>query len=320
MSTVNSTIKGKAYEYAAALAFLQLVSPARAVSLTENSSMKIARDRFEKDISQSDRKEMLASATSGVEVILKMEPRILEYGNDTLELLIQSDDVARSGDIRDVLVIRRNLAWEIGVSVKHNHAALKHSRLSAKLDFAHLWFNLSTSTEYFSTIAPIFTSLQHMKEKGIAWKSVENKQQVVYLPVLEAFMKELKRLYSKHGSAVTQGLIQYLLGSNGADYYKLIHYNNRITRVIPFNLFGLLNQSSAVSDPEMTIPSMLLPTKIIDISLKPNSQTTVNLTMDHGWAISFRIHSASTLVEPSLKFDVQLIGQPANLFYVDAAW
>jgi len=42
--------------------------------------------------------------------------------------------------------------------------------------------------------------------------------------------------------------------------------------------------------------------------------------MDNGWAISFRIHSASTIVEPSLKFDIQLVGQPANLFFIDVAW
>jgi hypothetical protein len=137
---------------------------------------------------------------------------------------------------------------------------------------------------------------------------------------LEAFMAELKTLYQVHGSAVTRGLIHYLLGSNGADYYKMIHYNHRITRVIPFNLFGSLNQASNSGLPETAIPPIDLPTKIIDISLKEDSQTTVILTMDNGWSISFRIHSASTIVEPSLKFDIQLIGQPANLFFLDVAW
>jgi hypothetical protein len=42
--------------------------------------------------------------------------------------------------------------------------------------------------------------------------------------------------------------------------------------------------------------------------------------MDNGWAISFRIHNASKLVETSLKFDIQLLGQPANLFYLDVKW
>lgn len=311
---------GKAYEYAAVVAFMNRVSPIRPVTLIENSSLEIARARYQNDISQTEREQMLASATSGVDVILKMEPRIIEDGIDPLELLIQADNVAKSGDIRDVLVIRRDITWEIGVSVKHNHEALKHSRLSAKLDFAQLWLNLPTSSKYFSAIGPIFETLQEMKAKGVTWRSLEGKQELVYLPVLEAFMAELKTLYELHGSLVTRGMIQYLLGSNGADYYKMIHYNHRITRVIPFNLFGSLNQASSSSAPDTKIPPIDLPTKIIDISLKEKSLTTVNLTMDNGWSISFRIHSASTIVEPSLKFDIQLLGQPANLFFLDVAW
>jgi hypothetical protein len=34
---------------------------------------------------------------------------------------------------------------------------------------------------------------------------------------------------------------------------------------------------------------------------------------DKGWQISFRIHNASTMVEPSLKFDINIVGLPSNL-------
>jgi hypothetical protein len=318
--TLNSTIMGKAYEYAAVLAFLQTVAPLRQINLVENDSLTIARSRYLNDISQTERTNMLASALSGIELILKMEPRIKEDGSDPIELLIQPDNVAKGGDIRDVLVIRRDIKWEIGVSVKHNHEALKHSRLSAKLDFAKQWLDLSTSESYFSAISPIFRILQEMKSKGIYWRALDNKHEDVYVPVLEAFIAEVKRLYAEHGQRVTAGLVRYLLGSNGADYYKMIHYNHRVTRVIPFNLFGSLNQGSLVDPPEISIPAINLPTKILDISLKEKSRTTVVITMDRGWSISFRIHSASKKVEPSLKFDIQLVGQPANLFFIDVAW
>jgi hypothetical protein len=204
--------------------------------------------------------------------------------------------------------------------VKHNHGALKHSRLSEELDFGQHWLGLSTSSDYFDSIRPIFTNLRDMQSKGITWRSIVRKKEDVYLPVLESFITELNRLYRAYGEEVTSGLIKYLLGSNGSDYYKLIHHNNHRTRVIPFNLFGTLNQSSAFEPPKTLIPPIELPTRIIDLSLKENSKTTVILTMDRGWAISFRIHNASTIVEPSLKFDIQLIGQPANLFFLDVAW
>jgi hypothetical protein len=42
--------------------------------------------------------------------------------------------------------------------------------------------------------------------------------------------------------------------------------------------------------------------------------------MDNGWQISFRIHNASSKVENSLKFDIQLTGQPTDLFFIDTPW
>ena len=46
------------------------------------------------------------------------------------------------------------------------------------------------------------------------------------------------------------------------------------------------------------------------LEFKPGSTNTVEMFLDNGWQLSFRIHSASTKVEPSLKFDVQFIGMP----------
>ena len=38
------------------------------------------------------------------------------------------------------------------------------------------------------------------------------------------------------------------------------------------------------------------------------------MVLDEGWQISFRIHYASSLLETSLKFDINLIGNPPILF------
>ena len=156
--------------------------------------------------------------------------------------------------------------------------------------------------------------------KECLWKDIYKKEDVVYGPILNAFIKEFSRLFIKHNQKITIGIINYLLGSNGNDYYKLIHYNNHITRIVPFNISGTLNQSTEKSKPKIKIPKINLPTKIIDLSFKEDSKTTVILTMNNGWSISFRIHNASTKVEASLKFDIQLQGQPADLFYIDTNW
>lgn len=42
--------------------------------------------------------------------------------------------------------------------------------------------------------------------------------------------------------------------------------------------------------------------------------------MDGGWQFSFRIHNASTIVEPSLKFDIQIIGMPVTILTINSTW
>ena len=42
--------------------------------------------------------------------------------------------------------------------------------------------------------------------------------------------------------------------------------------------------------------------------------------MDEGWQFTFRIHNASTLVEPSLKFDIQIVGMPTAIITINCIW
>ena len=52
----------------------------------------------------------------------------------------EKDGQGVKGDVRDIVIKRKNIEWEIGLSIKHNHDAVKHSRLSHKLDFGNEWF------------------------------------------------------------------------------------------------------------------------------------------------------------------------------------
>lgn len=318
-STEQSMIMGKAYEYACLQTIHDQVSGHRPVIIEENSSFTVAKQCFER-VTEAVQQNMLKSATAGINLIIQMEPKIIEDGRDALTIFLQPDNIARTGDIRDVIIIRRDIKWEIGISVKHNHAALKHSRLSQHIDFGNIWFGLPCSDKYFSDITPIFDELTKLKNDGITWSALPDKQDKVYVPILDAFIDEFNSLFKHHNDKVTFGIIAYLLGSNGKDYYKLIHHDDHKTTVMPFNICGTLNQQSQTSRPKISISKIKLPTRIIELAYKPGSKTTIELTMDNGWAISFRIHNASTIVEPSLKFDIQLIGQPADLFYIDVDW
>ena len=42
--------------------------------------------------------------------------------------------------------------------------------------------------------------------------------------------------------------------------------------------------------------------------------------LDGGWQFSFRIHNASTLVETSLKFDIQIIKMPDAIISIECPW
>ena len=82
---------------------------------------------------------------------------------------INKDSDAEGGDVRDILITRKTIRWDIGLSMKHNHFVAKHSHLSAKIDFGKKWYDLSCDDSYWNTIKPIFARLQSLKkEKGLA--------------------------------------------------------------------------------------------------------------------------------------------------------
>lgn len=140
------------------------------------------------------------SVLAGVNTIFELKPLILDDGLDELELKIQSDDKGKEGDVRDVLIIRRGIEWEIGLSVKHNDFAVKHSRLSKNLDFGKKWYGIDCSEQYWTDIKPIFEYLDSENQKGSKWSELPNKEDDVYVPLLNAFKGELEkqnRLFGK---------------------------------------------------------------------------------------------------------------------------
>ena len=259
------------------------------------------------------------SALAGVNTIFDLEPLILEDGCDVLELKIQSDDKGKEGDVRDVLIIRRGIEWEIGLSVKHNHFAVKHSRLSKNLDFGNKWYGIECSKQYWEDIKPIFEYLDIEKQKDSKWSDLPNKEDDVYIPLLNAFKDELERQNNMFGQDIPRLMIEYLLGE--FDFYKVIGIDSkRITQIQSYNLRGTLNKQGNNRKRSMELPISALPTRIVSLEYKPNSKNTLELYLDGGWQFSFRIHNASTKVESSLKFDIQIIGMPTSIISIDCKW
>lgn len=313
----ESNNQGRAYEYICIVSLEKEIKKVRPVAIENNSSFEAAHHAWN-SIDIEIQNILLQSAVSAVETIFELEPLILENDGDTVTLKIQPDSQGEIGDVRDILIIRKGIEWEIGLSVKHNHFAVKHSRLAKTLDFGDRWFGVKCSDNYWTDIAPIFKYLDTEKSNGSKWSDLPNKENDVYIPLLNAFIDEISRSYEANPD-IPQKLVEYLLGQ--FDFYKVISIDNkRTTQIQTYNLRGTLNKSGKKNKPKSVVPVSSLPTRIVNIGFKPNSNNTVELYLDGGWQFSFRIHNASTYVETSLKFDVQIIGMPTTIISINCLW
>lgn len=313
----KSNNQGRAYEYIFLNVLFDEISKIREVWIEENSSFLASKKAWE-TLSEEEKEIYKLSALTGVNTVLDLEPLILEKDNDTLNLKIQADDNGKKGDVRDIIIMRENVNWEIGLSLKHNHFAVKHSRLSKKLDFGERWYNIPCSKEYWKKVKPIFDFLEKEEKKKTLWKEIVNKNKDVYFPLLEAFKTEILD-QNRRNIKLLENMLKYLLGK--FDFYKVISIDDKkVTRVQSYNLYGTLNQDGVHKKIKIKIPVVILPTRIVSLDFKPNSLTTLELYLNNGWQFTFRIHNAEKEVKPSLKFDIQIVGIPTSIISIDSKW
>lgn len=306
----KSNNQGRAYEFICLHSLHEAIEAIRPAQIIQNSSYKAAAAAWD---TLSDAQQIIytLSAKSTIETIFALEPNIVEVDNNSLDLFIQSDQHGKVADVRDIIIQRNNIVWEIGLSIKHNHMAVKHSRLSRKLDFGEKWYGKKCSKTYWDDVEPIFNFLEAEKNKGTYFCELKSKEEDVYIPLLKAFMAEIKKQIEKD-KTIPHKLVAYLLSKY--DFYKVISIDSkRLTTIQSFNMYGTLNLSSKETAPALKVPMIELPKSLLYIGLKPNSKTTVIMSFDEGWQFSFRIHNAKDLVEPSLKFDIQILGMPVDV-------
>lgn len=73
------------------------------------------------------------------------------------------------------------------------------------------------------------------------------------------------------------------------------------------------------------IRTLHYPTRLVDIRFKQSadtqSKTTISIIFDGGWQIDMRLHNADSKVKiTGLKFDVQLAGQPNDIYQQQRSW
>ena len=313
----KSNDQGRAYEYAWIQTLYKALCESRKTRIVENTSL-LANERAWDSMDDEMQKLFITSANAAIDTVLELEPRMSEADNGELTLEFQKDGAGAKGDVRDIIIRRNNIEWEIGLSIKHNHDAVKHSRLSHKLDFGKEWFEMPCSEEYWNAVGPIFETLKDAKSNGVKWSDLDDKNEKVYIPLLQAFIDEVNRSYRKDKS-MPRKMIEYLIGIE--DYYKIVSKDSkRVTLIHTFNMHDTLNKPGKNTISAITVPVVELPTRLVALEFKPESENTVEMYLNNGWQLSFRIHNASTKVEPSLKFDVQFVGMPTSVLNIECRW
>jgi hypothetical protein len=288
----TQTINGKAFEWSVGCAITRLTGY---TVITNESSIKNKECYKNKELSGKLKDEHNRNAEAAIRHIIKKESL---SGSGYIKFL--SDAAGKAGDVRDIVIINQDK--EIGISCKTHHEAFKHSRLSKANNFIKRWGlnENGCSDVYFEEIEPIFNELREIKKTSNnqkKWSELSGVPERFYWPLLNAFGKEIVKSDSQE---MCNNFIKYIVGNK--DFYKIMS-QKKLVKVQAFNLNGTLN----ALQPK-------LPTRIEKITNKNSSEYSKIIFFNKGWQFSFRIHSASSKVEPSLKFDITAISLSPDIY------
>lgn len=308
----GQTITGKAFEYACLEAFKQRLTRNNMDVKTHRTQAFLTAQEAFKALSPEYKQTYMEAAETAVKLIFPLEPK-LEHGRGTIMLSLASDSAGIKGDVRDLLCVRISDNWEIGISCKHNHAALKHPRITEAGNFGFDWTGYNCSSRFLDEIGRITKQL----DGHLRWKQIPDKQEKYYVPILRLYAEEIERLCKAH-SDFPERLLGYFFGAE--DFYKVISMEaERSTKVEAFNLHGTMNQPAGTHRSIYRVARLNMPKRLLDITQKGN--TTIIVTFDGGWVIKMRLHNKDDVAKPtSLAWDVNLAGMPPELYQQQRSW
>lgn len=317
----TSSLNGKAFEYACLRAFQnQLNHFQKRNNLIEDRPYDTAKKNFSSLQTEEQAKYNMAAAAAA-KAIFPLEPQ-LRYGKGLLELSINIDRAAQGieGDVRDIMIIRclnSDEKWEMGLSCKHNHEALKHPRITERDDFGSNWIGVPCSSDFQDQMKVVIQEITTYQKEGALWRDIDNKQEKFYLPIIKAYRNEILKMCT-NDKKVAEKLLSYFFGSK--DFYKVIMLEKeKITKIEAFNMHSSLGKKAGKIEPSVTIKKLTMPTKLNDAKLK--SKTTILLQFDEEWSISMRLHNKDKEVKTtSLAWDVSLTNFPKSIYTDEFSW
>lgn len=308
------TRNGKAFEWSIALSLSDMAQ----VEITESLAATKARESFE-EIDTKLRDRFVSASNLAVHHILSLEKnRSAVVEARSVSLSKDSDGKGKGLDLPAVVsdVFLVGGSDKLGISCKSNSDAYKHSRLSGSIDFVKKWgiSESGASPEYWASVGPVFEELARIRQDGPGtpyFKNFPAKNDRFVLPVLNAWAEELKRQFASMSAEgkrlATERLVSYLIGKD--DFYKVIC---RIRPRQEVEIQGI-NLHSQLATPKTPMPTDFLQVQ----KLYPKKPLTRTVQLNHGMGFNFRLHTASSKVEPSLKFDITPESLPPSLVYTN---
>jgi len=291
----NQVTNGKAFEWSMA----RELSNALGVDILPDISAENAEECFGL-IGRALRERFEMAADRAVSHVLSLESETLTRRKANL-VRIQSDGQGVIGDVRDIVV--EFSQFDLGFSCKTNHEAFKHPRLGKRnkgSDWVSKWgINPEgCSSEYWETVTPIFDELSSARQAY--WRDEKDLHDRAYNTILDAWSTELEKQLGADDKGRIARLVQYLIGRH--DFYKVICRKGEVD-IQAYNLDGGLATKRTK-----------LPDRLIGIEHSDAGQYSRTVRMNEGFTFNFRIHSAESLIKPSMKFDITGDGLPTTIY------
>jgi hypothetical protein len=253
-------------------------------------------------LTTTEQEEMLRAASSIINFLSEYEPWLQ---NENIEI----EHVKAVGGATDVSDVRFNgVIQSVALSLKSNHDAVRHPRVSPTIDIAQQWLGVATDQQYLNEVTGIFnrftTFCENNQFQRFNQLSNEEKRDLLYRPISESFSRLLNRVFnSPQGPEAVAYFLHYLIGDR--DFYKAkADFKRNELLIEAYDFSGTLGPRQRLS----------MPTRCLEVSVEAGRglYNYVNIIFDRGWEVKMRLHSARTLIESSLKWDVHFVGTPRD--------
>ena len=191
------------------------------------------------------------------------------------------DRAGVKGDVTDICI--KNYAEQINISLKHNHDALKHPRISR----VPAWVGIQKDHEYMRIHDQIwedfFDAAAQLNPNAVLFKDLINIEKDfvndnLYFPFCKLISSYLNQFTSE--PVAIQQMFDFLIGN--CNFYKIIDRKHFI------EIQEFIN-----------IP------KPPHVEICQTSKSYISINFDNGVSLSLRIHTAEKELTASAKFDVR---------------